>query len=76
MNEFLNSGRLALKAVLTLFSLPGPSPNTPLPKVPIPGELGVAGEREAFKCKICGQNFNSKEELDVHLKTDHPHKKQ
>ncbi len=71
----MNSGRLTKKTLSTLLSLPGPSPNTPLPKVPIPGELGVAGEREAFKCKICGENFNSKEELDTHMKTDHPNKK-
>ncbi len=75
MDKSLNSKKPALEAVPILLSLPGPSPNTPLPKVPIPGQLGVAGEREAFKCKICGENFNSKEELDVHLKTDHPHKK-
>ncbi|HLN45979.1 MAG: C2H2-type zinc finger protein [Chloroflexota bacterium] len=76
MDNILNSGMLALKTVLPLLSLPGPSPNTPLPKVPIPGEVGVAGEREAFKCKTCGAIFNSKEELDLHMKTDHPNNKE
>jgi hypothetical protein len=39
--------------------------------VPIPGELGAMGDDESFKCGICGNVYNSKEELRVHLDLEH-----
>jgi hypothetical protein len=52
-----------------------PNPEKPIPNVPIPGKISLGGgERGEYKCKICHKNFNSKEELDFHLKFEHESK--
>jgi len=56
--------------------LSGPSPGEPPPNIPIPGEPSIGGEDALFTCKICGKSFNSKDELELHKKTDHPDRKQ
>ena len=51
------------------------NPEKPLPSVPIPGKISSGGgKRGVYKCKICAKVFNSKEELDVHLKLEHESK--
>jgi hypothetical protein len=50
--------------------IPEPHPERPPPNVPIPGEPS-GGETGAFVCKKCGKTFNSKDELQVHMKMDH-----
>lgn len=53
-----------------------PHPERPPPNVPIPGEPTVEGGTDLFICEICGKVFNSKDELQLHLQTDHaPQKK-
>ncbi len=54
-------------------------PNTPdhpermPPNIPIPGEPTAQGEmhKHEYKCKKCGKVFNSKQELNAHMKTEH-----
>jgi len=63
--------------------MPPPIPEAPElhpekapPNVPIPGEPTVEGGTDLFICEICGKVFNSKDELQLHLHTDHaPQKK-
>ncbi len=50
--------------------IPQPHPEKPPPNVPIPGEAS-SGEVSVFICKICGKHYDSKEELELHMKTDH-----
>jgi hypothetical protein len=49
---------------------PSPHPEKLPSKVPIPGEPTPSGSG-IFQCKICGKKFNSKDELELHIKTDH-----
>jgi len=47
------------------------------PNIPIPGEPTVEGGTDLFICEVCGKVFNSKDELQLHILTDHaPHKKE
>lgn len=48
-------------------------PERPPPNIPIPGEPTAAGEthKHEYKCKECGKIFNSKKELEIHVKTEH-----
>jgi hypothetical protein len=63
------------KVILQPSNTAAPNPEKPLPSVPIPGNISLGGgERGVYKCKICGKIFNSKEELDVHLKLEHESK--
>jgi hypothetical protein len=63
--------------------IPPPLPEAPElhpekapPNVPIPGEPTVEGGTDLFICEVCGKVFNSKDELQLHLQTDHaPQKK-
>jgi hypothetical protein len=50
-------------------------PGGPPPNIPIPGEPTIGGESELSSCKICGKSFNSKDELELHIKTDHSDRK-
>ncbi len=50
--------------------IPEPHPEKMPPKIPIPGEPS-SGEVSVFICKICGKHYDSKEELELHIKTDH-----
>jgi hypothetical protein len=63
-------------------SVPPPLPEAPElhpekapPNVPIPGEPTVEGGTDLFICEICGKVFNSKDELQLHIQTDHAPKK-
>lgn len=51
-------------------------PERPPPNIPIPGEPTAQGEMHEhdYKCKKCGKVFNSKKELEAHMKTDHTQK--
>ncbi len=46
-------------------------PERPPRNIPIPGEPTFSVEERKYKCKKCGKVFNSKEELQVHVETDH-----
>jgi hypothetical protein len=48
-------------------------PEMPPRNIPIPGEPTAAGEthKHEYKCKECGKVFNSKKELEAHMKTEH-----
>ncbi len=52
---------------------PPDHPERPPPNIPIPGEPTAQGiiHEHSYKCKICGKVFNSKKELEAHMKTDH-----
>jgi hypothetical protein len=52
-------------------------PEKPPRNIPIPGEPTAKGEMHShqYKCKICGQVFNSKQELKNHTLTSHQEKK-
>jgi hypothetical protein len=51
--------------------VPEPHPEKPPPNIPIPGDNVLEGVG-SFVCKKCGKTFNSKNELKLHMQTDHP----
>jgi len=63
-------------------NIPEPRPEMPPPQIPNPeptpkpkGETISGDKLEAYKCKICGKTFDSKDELELHIKTDHKSRK-
>ncbi len=64
-------------------NIPAPRPERPPPEIPNPEpepqpeeKTKVGGDvAEAFKCQKCGKTFNSKDELDLHIETDHKSRK-
>jgi hypothetical protein len=48
-------------------------PEKPPRNLPIPGEPTAEGKmhEHEYRCKKCGKTFNSKQELKVHMKTEH-----
>jgi Zinc finger, C2H2 type len=63
----------APKASVPPMPNPPNHPERPPPNIPIPGEPTAGGEKHehTYKCKKCGQVFNSKEELKLHMATNH-----
>jgi len=43
------------------------NPESPPPAVPIPGKSADDSEPQSHKCSICGNVYNSKEEIDEHM---------
>jgi hypothetical protein len=63
--------RLAVKAPVTKLAQSIPQPESPPPRAPIPKPSAHAGGTGTFTCSICRKSFNSKDELELHIETDH-----
>ena len=52
-------------------SMPMPNnpgnPPSPPPAIPIPGKSPDDSGTQSFKCSICGNVYNSKEEIEEHM---------
>ncbi len=64
------SGSMKAKSIKKT-TLPTPNnpgnPENPPPAIPIPGKSPDDNEPQSFKCSICGNVYNSKEEIDEHM---------
>jgi uncharacterized C2H2 Zn-finger protein len=64
-----------LASVPPLPKVPEFHPERPPPHIPIPGEPSPGEpEEQLYKCHLCGAVFGSKNELDLHMATDHSKK--
>jgi hypothetical protein len=52
-------------------NIPQPHPERPPPNVPIPGEPTAGNSEVAYTCPVCKKVFNSEDELQLHMETDH-----
>ena len=54
------------KSIMPTPSNPG-QPESPPPAIPIPAKSADDRGPQSFKCSICGNVYNSKEEIDEHM---------
>jgi hypothetical protein len=60
-------------------NIPEPNPEIPSPKIPNPepvpkpknGTVSDDMPKEVYTCKFCGKSFDTKEDLELHIRTQH-----